>query len=166
MTRGLGSCTRRWSCMVNHFNVYFTYNIKFKLSLRDPHSKFHFSTCSSLFSTLFVISNIVTTNPFSIHPLHVGPQVQVNELFFHVCMLEDNIPPTCRNFRNYSISPTIIIKCIHLLQEAEFSTLQTWRKCSNMKVIYSYIQNPNFTTIYILSSSTAPHMSLTQFLDK
>ena len=124
------------------------------------------STCSSLFSTLFIISNIVATNPFSIHPLHVGPQVQVNELFFHVCMLEDNIPHTCRNFRNYSISPTIIIKCIHLLQEAEFSTLQTWRKCSNMKVIYSYIQNPNFTTIYILSSSTAPHMSLTQFLDK
>ena len=67
--------------MAKHFNVYCTYNIKFKLSLRDPHSKFHFSMCSSLFSTLFVISNIVAANPFSINPLHV--KYSNNKPIFH-----------------------------------------------------------------------------------
>ena len=69
MARGV--VFRRWSCMASHFNVYFICNIKFKLSLRDPHLEFHFFTCSSLFSTLFVISNTTAANPFSINPLAI-----------------------------------------------------------------------------------------------
>ena len=85
----------RWPCMASHFKVYFTCNINFKLSLWDPHPKLHFSMCSSLFSTLFVISNTTIANPFSINPLAITHDFlifNINQTFLLLSNLLLNIP--------------------------------------------------------------------------
>ena len=96
------------------------------------------------------ISNLRRSEPFSIFPFHVRPQISVAEFPVPLCVLKKDVAPAISKcFGNYTRPPARMVVGVHLLQQNKIFVLERWRTRSDVKEVNRCSQRSCIFTVVL-----------------